>query len=360
MTGDSGLRLLLFNLKTDADAPLLGFTTTWINELARHCESIDVLTMYAGRLAVADNVRVYSAGREKGYGKPRRVLNFYAILTRLLLTRRYDACFAHMMPLFAGLAGPLLTLRGVSTTLWYTHRQRTRQLELGLWMSRRAVTAVETSFPIQSPKVIPIGHGIDTDYYAPDSQSGDLERPVIVQVARLMPIKHQATLLRAAAELDCDVVLVGDVPEDKSQDYKQQLVTLAAELNMIHRVTFTGDLPRETVREWYQRATLAVNLSPVGLFDKAPLESMACGVPTIVSNPAFDDLFGDAVELLRIDSPDDANGLTQRLQSLLMMSPDERHTLGNRLREAVIARHSLRQLVQRLVPILKTGQLGVW
>ncbi len=360
MTGDSGLRLLLFNLKTDADAPLLGFTTTWINELARHCESIDVLTMYAGRLAVADNVRVYSAGREKGYSKPRRVLNFYAILTRLLLSRRYDACFAHMMPLFAGLGGPLLTVRGVPTTLWYTHRQRTRQLELGLWMSRRAVTAVETSFPIQSPKVIPIGHGIDTDYYTPDSHLSNSERPIIVQVARLMPIKHQATLLRAAAELDCEVVLVGDVPEAKSQAYKQQLMTLAAERRMTHRVTFTGDLPREAVRDWYQRATVAVNLSPVGLFDKAPLESMACGVPTIVTNPAFDDLFGDAVALLRIESPDDVNGLTRRLHAILMMPSDERHPLGDRLRAAVIARHSLRQLVQRLLPILKTGQLGVW
>ena len=58
------LRLLLFNLVTDADHLVLAFTTDWINELAPYCEYIDVVTMQVGRLAVADNVRVFSVGRE--------------------------------------------------------------------------------------------------------------------------------------------------------------------------------------------------------------------------------------------------------------------------------------------------------
>ncbi len=112
------LRLLMFNLMTDTSDPVLGFTTAWIHELATHCETIDVITMYQGTLAVPDNVRVFSAGRERGYSKPLRVLNFYNHLIRLLLTQKYDVCFAHMMPLFAGLAGPLLTARGIRTVLW--------------------------------------------------------------------------------------------------------------------------------------------------------------------------------------------------------------------------------------------------
>jgi len=69
-----------------------------INALAARCEAVDVITMRAGRLAVAPNVRVYSVGKERGYGEPRRLVEFYRLLFRLLRTQRYDACFATCSP----------------------------------------------------------------------------------------------------------------------------------------------------------------------------------------------------------------------------------------------------------------------
>ena len=61
--------------------------------------------MYRGEYDLPGNVRVYSAGRERGLSKAARVASFYRHLLRLLAAHQYDACFAHMMPLFAGLAG---------------------------------------------------------------------------------------------------------------------------------------------------------------------------------------------------------------------------------------------------------------
>ena len=142
-----GLRLLLFNLMTDDADPVLGFASDWIRVLAARCEYVDVLTMYRGTYLPPDNVRVFSAGREHGLSKAARLESFYRRLSRLLLTRRYDAGLAHMMPLFAVLAGPLLTARGISTTIWYTHRQRSLHLRAGLLMSRSDVSADGSSFP---------------------------------------------------------------------------------------------------------------------------------------------------------------------------------------------------------------------
>jgi len=39
------VNLLLFNLATDADDPILGFTTGWLNRLAAHYTQVDVITM---------------------------------------------------------------------------------------------------------------------------------------------------------------------------------------------------------------------------------------------------------------------------------------------------------------------------
>lgn len=129
----------------------MGFTTRWLNELAKHYETLDVVTMRAGRLATAPNVRVYSVGKERGLSEPARALRFYAILARLLRRKRYARCFAHMMPLFAVMGAPLLKAARVPILLWYTHRQNHRLLQLAERVAWQVVTASADSFPFSRP-----------------------------------------------------------------------------------------------------------------------------------------------------------------------------------------------------------------
>lgn len=351
------MRLLLFNLATDEADPVLGFGSVWIRELAGHCETIDVITMYRGVVDLPDNVRVYSAGREHGWSKARRLATFYRQLTRLLSARRYDVCFAHMMPLFAALAGPLLRARGIPLVLWYAHRQETRQLRLGLAMSWRAVTSVATSFPVPTDKLRVVGQGIDTDFYRPAPHAGSMpaEPPLIIQVARLAAIKHQATTIRAVAGTGAQLAFVGGVQPGYPDDYQRELEALCAELSQGCR--FTGDLPAAGVRDWNRRATIAVNTSPVGLFDKSALESMACALPTVVCNPAFAPALGEHRDLLMIGGPEDVTGLRERLAHLLALPEGERERIGRALRQGVIREHSLKTLIKRLLSVFETGEL---
>jgi len=351
-------RLLLFNLMTDSSDPVLGFATVWIQELARRCESIDVITMYQGEFDLPDKVRVFSAGRERRLGKAARLANFYRHLLRLLATRHYDACFAHMMPLFAGLAGPLLTARGIPTVLWYAHRQKSAQLRLGLMMSSRVVSAAAASFPYATDKLRVIGHGIDTDFYAPTNPiPSPAGQPLVVQVARLAAIKHQKTTIQAVAATKAALTLVGGVQASYPASYAHELEAMIQRLKLSDRSRLTGDLPPLEVRNWYRQATLAVNMSPVGLFDKAALESMACAIPTVVSNPAFGSLMGDYRHLLLTAGPQDAVGLRDRIERLLLLSPAERARIGQTLRANVIREHSLAALIPNLLAALQTGEL---
>lgn len=351
--------LLLFNLMTDSSDPVLGFASVWIRELARRCESIDVITMYQGAFDLPDNVRVFSAGRERGLNKAARLANFYRHLLRLLAAEHYDACFAHMMPLFAGLAGPLLTARGIPTVLWYAHRQKSAQLRLGLMMSRRVVSADATSFPYATDKLRVIGHGIDADFYAPGDPASPSPtgRPLIVQVGRLAAIKHQKTTIRAIAETETALTLVGGLQDGYPADYADELEAMIQRLKLTDRARLTGDLPPFEVRGWYHKATVAVNMSPVGLFDKSALESMACAVPTVVCNPAFGNLMGDYSHLLLIDGPRDVAGLRRSIKGLLSLSAAERAQIGQTLRASVIRKHSLTAMMPKLLAALQTGEL---
>lgn len=372
MTGN----LLLFNLATDADDPVLAFTTQWINRLALHFATIDVVTMRAGRLAVSDNVRVYSVGKEQGYSEARRAAEFYRILGGLLASQRYEACFAHMIELFAVMGTPLLKLRRVPLTLWYTHRQATRLLELATQVCDRVVTAAPDSFPIATSKLRVLGHGIDTDFFHPqaggrlrilnEDADGKLTKTqeailttggYIIQVARLMSIKHQETLVRALEYLtEAQAVFVGGTPEGADGRYEHKLRGLAHGLDLGGRVVFAGPQPAAVVREYYRQASLAVNLSPPGLFDKAALESMAMALPTIVTNSAFDPLLGQYRDRLYVESPEDVDWLVARLRPLLTMPAVERAAMGAVLRDRVVAHHGLDGLIHRLINVLLTGE----
>ncbi len=369
------MNLLVFNLATDGDDPLLRFSSQWINRLAAHYERIDVVTMRAGRLITAENVHVHSVGKEKGYGEFRRALEFYRILSGLRRERPYSACFAHMMPLFAVMGAPLLL--GVPMTLWYAHRQAHLILRLATALSERVVSATAESFPLKTEKLRIIGHGIDTDFFTPVQTHNQpiptLSKPVstgkttdfqpdsdtiqakIVHVARLMPIKHQATLIHALVNVeDAEAVFVGDVPPGIDAGYRAELETLARDLGVAERVTFAGGQSAEGVRDWDRQAAIAVNLSPLGLFDKAALESMAVGVPTVVGSTAFDDVVQD--ERLKVSDPDDARALAKRLNDLLALPESERRAIGAALRERVLEAHSLDHLIGLLIHVLNTGE----
>ena len=349
-------RLLVFNLRTDADDHILGFTSRWLNELAQYYDHIDVLTTHKGRLDLAENITVYSTGREDGLGRMAQLIRFYQILGSLTTKNSYDACFAHMQPMFAVLSAPVLTLRGIKVTTWYTHRQLNRMVQLAEKLSFRVVSAVKSSFPIDSLKLRPLGHGIDTDFFQPNHQVKS-SPPRIVQVARLTDIKHQHILLEAIQDIDCEVVFVGDIPDGYDDAYKRQLQQQVQAEGLSDKVIFAGAQTPQQVLEWYCSATVAVNLSPQGLFDKGALEGMACALPTIVSNPAFATITGEYQSLLHIPAPDDTQALTIALKKILTLSIEDRQQIGDYLREGIIAEHSLATLIPKLISVMHTGEL---
>jgi glycosyltransferase involved in cell wall biosynthesis len=182
-------------------------------------------------------------------------------------------------------------------------------------------------------------------------------------VARLARIKRQDRLLRAASQVMARggvgpfrVLLVGG-PVEGEPDTPAELERLAAQLDPAPAVAFTGPLAHGQAADVIRGCALAVNLSPPGLFDKAALESMLAGKPTLVTNPDFLPLLGEAADILYL--PEDADGdapvdrLADRLARLLAMSPEERAALGMPLRERALAAHALDGLMYRMVTLMR-------
>jgi glycosyltransferase involved in cell wall biosynthesis len=344
------LDLLVCNLATDADDPVLGFTTGWINALAGRCESVDVLTMTAGRVDVAPNARVFSLGKEKGYSKPHRAFRFYALLYRLLSEKRYGACFCHMTPLFAVMGAPLLKPRRIRVVVWYAHGAAPRILRMADGVADAVVTPTPESYPLRSRKAVVVGHGIDTSLFTPAGGGRTTPAPFTIVVAgRIAPVKRLEVVVEAVRRLAGDI-LVRVVGPTLGPDaaYASQLVQAVDAAGLRERIVFDGPIPYRAMPDVYRHADLLVSTSRTGSADKVVLEAMACEVPVVTTNQAFRSVFDERSMTLMAD-PDDAEGLAERMRSVRAMSEAERRELGGWLRRIVERDHSLDRLADRLV-----------
>jgi glycosyltransferase involved in cell wall biosynthesis len=311
-------------------------------------------------LAVASNVRVYSVGKEKGYGEARRGMVFYRLLFGLLLRHRYDAGFAHMMPLFAVMAAPLLKLWRIPITLWYTHKAVSAKLRLAEKWVDHIVTSSPEGFRLPSAKLRVIGHGIDTEVFVPAPLADSSSRPFsVITVGRIAPVKGLETLIETAQQLhnqgvdDIRMRIIGGAaPQDAA--YSERLRQMVIDNDLQSVVTFAGPVSHDQVVSAYQIGDVLVNLSATGSQDKAVLEAMSCGLPVITSNEAFAALLAPWSDMLLVP-PREPGKLAEQIRRLKAMPPDECRALGMRLRALVVEGHSLTRLAQRLESILRTG-----
>ncbi len=251
--GELPKRLLLFNLVTDVKHPILGFTTQWIRELAARVETLDVITMRAGEIDVPSNVRVHSVGAELGWSEPRRVLEFYRHLFRILRTQRIDGCFSHMIQIFSVLAGPVLRAKGIPLVTWYAHPQPSMTLRLAHSFSNGMVTSLPGAYPGRKNKLSVIGQGIDTARFTPAAVPA-AEDDLILCAGRISRVKNHATLLRALVLLPrrVRVVILGATAGAEDEACAAGLRALAAELHLWERrLRIAANMPvRSNIMNW--------------------------------------------------------------------------------------------------------------
>ena len=162
-------------------------------------------------------------------------------------------------------------------------------------MRRRAIVTVDRrSFPIESAKVVPIGHGIDLAEFPCADRSdgaGDFRLAVLGRYSRA---KGLETILRGvglAIERGVDVRLevFGPALNAAEREHRGELERLVAELGLDKRVRLDPAVRRSEVPDVLARARALVNNMVAGAPDKVVYEAAASCLPVLVSNPVFDD-----------------------------------------------------------------------
>ena len=128
--------------------------------------------------------------------------------------------------------------------------------------------------------------------------------------------------------------IVGGDEGSAPPDYARQLQRRINDAGLQDVVELVGALPYDQIVTEYHHASVHVNLCPTGGMDKAVLEGMACGVPTLVRNETFAALLGAMNYKLSIRTAD-PRGIADRIAALLTLPYAERMRLGGQLNRAV-------------------------
>lgn len=215
----------------------------------------------------------------------------------------------------------------------------------------RKYHAAQAGLPAERLRVI--YNGVDTDDSSSNSRArGETktslaipqERFVVGTVGRLVPIKDQLTLLRAARTLvergqDVHVLLVGDGPERGNlQRYASETTELAG------RVTFTG--ASEAVTRLMRAMDVFVLPSICEGMSNTILEAMASGLPVVATRTGGNPELVEDARSGFLFAPRDVNQLSALLLRMIE-NEKERLALGESARRRAVESFSIGAMVER-------------
>ena len=193
-------------------------------------------------------------------------------------------------------------------------------------------------YAAHAQRIATIPCGVDTEVFVPGERAaarrelGLDERPMLLWVGRIAPIKGLDTLLDAVGRLQAAgtglrLLIVGGDADEPRNGHERALRDQIERLGLAAAVRFVGPQPQDALPAYYAAADVTVLPSYYESFGMVALEAMACGSPVIASR------VGGLVTTVRDGVtgflvPDgDVDALAERVATLIA-DPDLRWRIG--------------------------------
>jgi glycosyltransferase involved in cell wall biosynthesis len=177
------------------------------------------------------------------------------------------------------------------------------------------------------PQPLPQGEGSDIQTPLPLreglGEGASLNKFTVLWVGRFQSQKCPAVLIEAVADLDAQLVMIGD------GEQREEMQALVKRLNVEDKVTFIPSVPNREIPRYYLGADVFAIATRYEGFCIPVLEAMAAGLPVVASDvPPIPEILGGTGCLVP-NEPTAFREAIQRLQN----GPSLHAELGRRARE---------------------------
>lgn len=280
-------------------------------------------------------------------------------------TGPYDIIHSNMLPSLLLCAGIKPLLSG-ARLVWHD-RGNAEYTGRTLWLLRWGIDRadriiattnickqrwVERGVDADKISVVPNGTDLELDAdvnSAPDTRQPKADRPTVVNVSRITPLKEIETFIRAVADVrenvpDVHAIIVGGIGKlpshaESDQAYLNTLHDLERQLSLKEHITWLGAVSQEEVKRTLSRAHVVVGTSRLESFGRVYIEAAMLGKPVVATRVGGvpDVVLHGETGLLfeRGDARGIASGITRLLQN-----PSEAQELGARAQRRACARYT--------------------
>ncbi len=345
------MKLLIVTQTIDTEDPVLGFFHRWIEEFAKHVESIEVICLKEGKHTLPANVRVHSLGKTESSRQRRSevpggvkavgsrfiyAIRFIRLAWRLRGT--YDAVFVHMNQEYVLIAGWLWKLLGKRVYFWRNHYAGSWLTDIATTFCTKVFCTSKYSYTAKYKKTVIMPVGVDTERFQPNANVARVPHSILF-LSRMSPSKRPEMLIDALALLAREgqtftATLVGS-PLPKDEVWYEGLKEKVRSLSLADRITFLPGVPNSETPDLYHAHEIFVNTSPSGMLDKTLFEAAASGSLVLASSEDF------AIQAGPDSHFDSVTSLADRIRLALIGTISSRPP-------TFVERNSLSMLVERI------------
>jgi len=336
------MKLVFVTQQVDPAHPTLGAAAAMVRALAERVDEVVVLASSAAGDALPRNARFRSFAAPT---QALRGLRFETELVREVVRGRPDGFLAHMSPVYALLAAPLLRPLRVPLLLWFTQQRGGPNLDRAARVVDVILSVDERSVPLASAKVRAIGHGIDATAFE-CVERPRREGPRLLSLGRYSEVKGHDVAIRALPALrGASLTVRGEEATPNDASVRARLAALVRDLGLEGRVQLLDAVPRDEVPRLFTETDVLVNATHGMSVDKVVFEALAACTLVVAASPVFDTLLPSA---LRFTDGDPA-GLASAIRAAAVLSWEERRTL----RARVETEHSVEHWADEVVAAVR-------
>ena len=319
--------VVIYNLITDENDPVTAFAVDWIGAFAEISDKVVVFSTHVGKYTAPSNVTVIELGGGTTKKRLFGLLKLYRSTLFVSSIRGRKIVFHHMSEKTAFLVGPILRALGIKQGLWYSHNRKSNVLISASKFVNYIFSPTTNSFPIETSKIRPVGHGINMSRFQ-KNRSSAVNRKGIVSLGRISKVKNLEVIIDALSRVSLprpSLTLIGPMMEEDK--YVEALIKRAEDSDV--QLTLEDGISYTQVPRVISQYSMAFSGSP-NTVDKSVLEAAAVGCFVLSENEFV-------LELSGMGSVWSSIGVKAPLEITSQIELLKPHELDTNLRELIAA-----------------------